>query len=913
MDEKEELLNQYIELQLRYVLFEKYIKNIIENLLLESGIKYQNLSSRVKDIKSLKEKIERRTNVKELNGNIKNMYDLCGLRIVLYDSQQLSKIIDIIDKNFKVINFKNKSYDYNSNNITIEIKSGNFKNYRCEIQLVTIMTHNLIEISHDIFYKDIDRLKEKDEIEYNELKEEYKKCLEEAYKLETRIDTLKKRKNNILESYRLLNIIISDKYINNLENNSSMNYFYNVCNDIMSVAPYLSRNPERAKDFFEKKVILKLVHSLLNLKEDDFIFKEEYVFNNFLRVLTVYYNIWINDSNEILDALIQYLEYKNNNSMKKQLFDAIQLIVNTELKNEKGDMILKIKEWILKETKQSEYRIKMINIIINNDFEFIEEVDTKTIRINRKKLVYNEKGIESIKELFGYACKIFIENQNSIIYEELIVITYKFNFLANEILEFFYNNYEKIHDIYRYDLLRKVYYSFKGIVLDSKYYKKIKSDKFYDIWKYLCYDYFDEEVERGNREEIKKRAKRKINSYINSIDKVPLSEIRRIIKNYNKMIKEKIHVIFSLKRVLFLIGKNYHNITPIYRNNKNEYLYLGIKSRKTEKIEIEDRNDINLLKAMQDIYVGNVFENYIKIKERNINKDIIICNIISSRLYLKKKYLNVLFKIIKYYNKNKLSLLYNQFYLRDEFIDIIDDKQCCMILDNYYFCLLNEKPIIELDISLLNLFGRYPKECRDFLNMIVNNEKTRRLEYRTMYMYEAKNYEEERENNLLLVLEWLKKYNYYEVYKFLECIIRSGDMDIINDLYTISEETDDNDYLNAISKLIINLELGINIWKIARVILLKVSDTEIIDNLSVAMREVGVVSSLYQAHKTRKEQIDGIMNEETNKKCKKFLNKISKDINYTMEYEKINEKKRQYEMQISDEKYAKQSNDKEEE
>lgn len=911
MDEKEELVNQYIELQLRYVLFEKYIRNIIENLLLESGIKYQNLSSRVKDIKSLKEKIERRTNIKELNGNIKNMYDLCGLRIVLYDSQHLREIIDIIGKNFKVINFKNKSYDYNANNITIEIKSGDFKNYRCEVQLVTIMTHNLIEISHDIFYKDIERLKEKDEIEYNELKEEYQRCLEEAYKLETRIDTLKKRKNNILESYRVLNIIISDKYITNIENNSSMNYFYYVCNDIMSVAPYLSRNPEKAKDFFEKKVILKLVHSLLNLKEDDFIFKEEYLFNNFLRVLTVYYNIWINDSNEILDALIQYLEYKNNNSMKKQFFDAIQLIVNTELKNEKGDMILKIKEWILKETKQSEYRIKMINIIINNDFEFIEEVDTKTIRINRKKLVYNEKGIELIKELFGYACKIFIENQNSIIYEELIVITYKFNILANEILEIFYNNYEKIHDIYRYDLLRRVYYSFKGIVLDSKYYKKIKSDKFYDIWKYLCYDYFDEEVERGNREEIKKRAKRKINSYINNIDKVPLSEIRRIIKNYNKMIKEKIHVIFSLKRVMFLIGKNYHNITAIYRNNKNEYLYLGIKSRKTEKIEIEDRNDINLLKAMQDIYVGNVFENYIKIKERNINKDIIICNIISSRLYLKKKYLNVLFKIIKYYNKNKLSLLYNQFYLRDEFIDIIDDKQCCMILDNYYFCLLNEKSIIELDINLLNIFGRYPKECRDFLNMIVNNEKTRRLEYRAMYMYEAKNYEEERKNNLLLVIEWLKKYNYYEVYKFLECIIRIGDMDIIDDLYTISEETDDNDYLNAISKLIINLELGINIWKIARVILLKVSDTEIIDNLSVAMREVGVVSSLYQAHKTRKEQIDSIMNEETNKKCKKFLNKISKDINYTMEYEKINEKKRQYEMQISDEKYAKQSNDKE--
>ena len=93
---------------------------------------------------------------------------------------------------------------------------------------------------------------------------------------------------------------------------------------------------------------------------------------------------------------------------------------------------------------------------------------------------------------------------------------------------------------------------------------------------------------------------------------------------------------------------------------------------------------------------------------------------------------------------------------------------------------------------------------------------------------------------------------------------------------------------------------------------MKASDTEIIGNLSIAMREIGVVSSLYQAHKVRKEQIDKIKNEEKNKKCKDFLKKLSRDINATMEYEELNEKRMQYEMQIKDEKYDKQSNNEKE-
>ena len=121
MDEKEELLNQYIELQLRYVLFEKYIKNIIENLLLESGIKYQNLSSRVKDIKSLKEGMTNMlSTMKEMIVLIIGIAILLGsiiiynLGILSYTEKQYQfatlKVLGFKDKQIKKIFIKQNNW-----------------------------------------------------------------------------------------------------------------------------------------------------------------------------------------------------------------------------------------------------------------------------------------------------------------------------------------------------------------------------------------------------------------------------------------------------------------------------------------------------------------------------------------------------------------------------------------------------------------------------------------------------------------------------------------------------------------------------------------------------------------------------------------------------------------------------------
>ena len=903
----DELLNQYFSLQLEYVNFEKYIKNKFENLMIENGVKYQNLTSRVKNINSLKLKLKQNPEiVNQLEKKIQNLNDLCGIRIVLYDNQQFNKIYEIINKNFKIINFKGERLDYNANNITVELKSKIYSNFRCEIQLVTVMSHNLIEIGHDIFYKDINKLEEKDKVEYDELKEEYKKCLDSVYELETRIDTLKKRKENILQNYELLDKMISTKSINIITKNESMNLFYSVCNDIKSIAPYLSRNDNKVKDFHDKGIIIKLTNNLLKLKKNDTIFSEELIFENFLEVLNTYYNLWIDDADNVLDILIEYIESKNNDRMKKSFYNMIKNITSLDIRNKSWNSFKKIKEWILKDTEHEYYRVKLINSIVQNNLEYSEYVNSTTISLTRKKLIYNEDGKQIILELFSYACDLFIKNQKQEIYMEIIDLTYKFEFLANEILNIFYNNYEKIYDYYRYDLVRNIYYSFNELILSSKYLEKINKDKFYNVWKYICYNYFDEEIEKKDRNKIEKKAKRVLNQYIRNINSISEIEVIRIIKNYNRMIKEKIYISNRFKNILFLIGKNYNKAIKVYQNHKNEYIYLGLKAK--NKIT-EKRTDIKVLKAINYVFEKNAFADYIDYV-RDLEKDILICNIIIKErsLYETKKYTKKLFQIIELYNTNNKALLYNQEYLSDNFVKKLNMDQCNLILNNYFICLCNQKTIIELDFNLSTLFEKFPEQCRRFFENIAINDKTKKFDYNNIYIYDAENYNEERKNNILLIIKLLKKKNYYEIYRIFSAIIKTGDSGIIEDLTEIIDEMDEEEDLKAVSILLNHLELGIQIWGIVRKILKKSSNQEIERNLSLAMEEIGVVTNLPETHKYLNKQIEKIKKKETDEKCKEFLNKINKELKALTDWEELNEKKMKYKMKIENEKFGEKDN-----
>ena len=53
------LISQYTDRQMDYMEFTKYVKTEIENLLFENNINYQNITYRVKDVNSLKNKLNK--------------------------------------------------------------------------------------------------------------------------------------------------------------------------------------------------------------------------------------------------------------------------------------------------------------------------------------------------------------------------------------------------------------------------------------------------------------------------------------------------------------------------------------------------------------------------------------------------------------------------------------------------------------------------------------------------------------------------------------------------------------------------------------------------------------------------------------------------------------------------------------
>ena len=226
MEKNEEMINkllsQYINLQLEYVNFTNYMNSKIKNLLIENDIHYQSITSRVKDVESLKKKLYKlKSNIDILDGDIRNLNDLSGIRIIIYDRDEEDIIKRLLEEFFEIKMYSSPKENYDAINITISLKESSiskFNNMKCEIQIVVILSHALIEFGHDIFYKDKEELKKKDNEEYEKLKDLYDKSFEKVIQLETTMKLIKTRANNIKNGHYILNSIIEDEYIQKIRN-----------------------------------------------------------------------------------------------------------------------------------------------------------------------------------------------------------------------------------------------------------------------------------------------------------------------------------------------------------------------------------------------------------------------------------------------------------------------------------------------------------------------------------------------------------------------------------------------------------------------------------------------------------------------------------------------------------------------
>jgi len=154
----------------KYKRFSLKMELLLKEILDEEGITYYEITSRCKDVKSFKDKIEKKgyENPKD------EIFDFSGIRVITYVESEVKKVCEVINNEFNIIEehsvdktkeLKDDQFGYRSVHYVAKLnneRSGlpeynKYQNFPFEIQVRTILQHAWAEIEHDRSYK----LKEK--------------------------------------------------------------------------------------------------------------------------------------------------------------------------------------------------------------------------------------------------------------------------------------------------------------------------------------------------------------------------------------------------------------------------------------------------------------------------------------------------------------------------------------------------------------------------------------------------------------------------------------------------------------------------------------------------------------------------------------------------------------------------------
>ncbi len=169
-------LKEYKHLKKLYRDFSYTIKFILENLLRKNSFKYQAITYREKDEKSLKDKLE---TVKKIK-SVKDIDDLAGCRIIFYLDNDIQRVIQYLQNEFVVVkqNLKYSDDSYNALHLIVKLNKDRlklseyerFNGLKCEIQLTTVLYHSWSELAHGVIYKPEKSLSEFDKPTFDSIK-----------------------------------------------------------------------------------------------------------------------------------------------------------------------------------------------------------------------------------------------------------------------------------------------------------------------------------------------------------------------------------------------------------------------------------------------------------------------------------------------------------------------------------------------------------------------------------------------------------------------------------------------------------------------------------------------------------------------------------------------------------------------
>jgi len=156
------------------------LNNSLATLLDKNKYKYQ-IYYRVKSLERLEEKITRKRKHRKIYEKIVDIEDLAGIRVIFYLESDKEKFVKDLKESLyhlKSVRKVKKKNGYHARHVIMSFgdelakcrEFKNFKNLKCEVQLVSMIDHAFAELEHDWIYKDVNNLKDKNPKKYKILK-----------------------------------------------------------------------------------------------------------------------------------------------------------------------------------------------------------------------------------------------------------------------------------------------------------------------------------------------------------------------------------------------------------------------------------------------------------------------------------------------------------------------------------------------------------------------------------------------------------------------------------------------------------------------------------------------------------------------------------------------------------------------
>lgn len=836
----EKLYNDYLELQFQYVDFSNYIFNKIKALLIENEITYQNITSRIKKPDSFYKKLYSQTRVFEKFHNVKETWDICGVRIILYNRDHIGNIKNLIYSNFSVINETLPRDNYDSTNITIQINKNNkFKDFRCEIQLTTLLVHAYNEFGHDIFYKDTDTLKIKNPNGYNKLKNLYDDTFKKIIEIESSMKIIAEGKDDILKGHNAVVKLCSKEFLYDLENCNNLKDLGNLIQDIkgLELTSYIS--DEVYKRLVDKCILLKLVKTCIKIfkkgqgkvSDNHYYNTIEYMYIQLLSVLQKFIYLCTDNLIEIISLIDDYTLNFCTYYDRKRFKDFCIAV----LKEDKRNNFYKIHEIIYSYISNDLTSNKEIKLLFSEEYcnllyENSSLTDVDTIEFSMRKISPNNVYKNNITKLIIFLSNEFAYNNDKDIFDSIrniISSAYRIDKSSGDervkhLFESINKNFTSINICNLYLVYHSSLYWNREKYLQVPLINKITKHRSFLLYEYI-FEYYRFDNKLGFVTIHKSERDQYIEKFLSTMNNNKEDVVVDIVNalTYCEDWKARSPI---AREFLFSVGKRYANSVDIYEKTNNLYIKLGIKSRENIKFTNGMNTEqvlmlIHSIIGYKNIYNNTLVDELFKFSKVGSNEDIDrgICQIIltDKRLYKEKAYKKKLMEYIDHYNKKNISLFENigSYINSDELINSFNKMELKKLFNNFNFGHIS----FEIRFIAISLFRKHPDLFREFIFDYIKHRNNFDIDSDLSSIAFADNFKEELHNNIYFVIKLLRKYKSYKIMNYANIFLGKYDENVQKELISILKE--EFDCVKEILLILRHMSGGIDSWPVIKTIL----------------------------------------------------------------------------------------------